>query len=112
MGMSYILWASRRPCGTYKVGRWLCALSDSELGTRSSGLGVPLCSAEHGGRVAGDLQGTLDIDPNLNGILPLQQCERIASTLYSSFPSTKSGGGLVSLFPCRSVSLYGISKHA
>ena len=26
--------------------------------------------------------------------------------------STKSGGGLVSLFPCRSFSLYGVSKHA
>ena len=47
-GMSYILWASRRPCGTYKAGWWLCAPSDSELGTRSSGLGVPLGSAEHG----------------------------------------------------------------
>ena len=35
-GISYILWASRRPCGTYKAGRWLCASSDSELGTRSS----------------------------------------------------------------------------
>ena len=44
---------------------------DSELGTRSSGLGVPLSSAEHGRRVAGDLQGTLDVDPNPNGILPL-----------------------------------------
>ena len=39
-GMSYILWASRRPCGTYKAGRWLCAPSDSELGTRNSELGV------------------------------------------------------------------------
>ena len=72
-GMSYILWASRCPCGTYKAGWWLCAPSDSELGTRSSGLGVPLGSAEHGGRVAGDLQGTLDIDPNPNGIVPLQR---------------------------------------
>ena len=35
-GISYILRASRRPCGTYKAGRWLCAPSDSELGTRSS----------------------------------------------------------------------------
>ena len=70
-GMSYILWASRRPCGTYKAGRWLCAPSDSELGTRSSGLGVPLGSAEHGGWVARGLRGTLDIDPNPNGILPL-----------------------------------------
>ena len=35
-GMSYILWASRRPCGTYKAGRWLCSPLDSELGTRSS----------------------------------------------------------------------------
>ena len=39
-GMSYILWASRRPCGTYKAGRWLCAPSDSELGTRNSELRV------------------------------------------------------------------------
>ena len=70
-GMSYILWASRRPCGTYKAGWWLCTPSDSELGTRSSGLGVPLGNAEHGGRVAGDLRGTLDIDPNPNGIVPL-----------------------------------------
>ena len=67
-GMSYILWASRRPCGTYKAGRWLCAPSDSELR-------VPLGSAEHGGRVAGDLRGTLDIDPNPNGIVPLQRQE-------------------------------------
>ena len=35
-GISYILWASRRPCGTYKAGWWLCAPSDSELGTRNS----------------------------------------------------------------------------
>ena len=70
-GMSYILRASRRPCGMYKAGRWLCAPSDSELGTRNSELGVPLGSAEHGGRVAGDLRGTLDVDPNPNGILPL-----------------------------------------
>ena len=73
MGMSYILQASRRPCGTYKAGRWLCAPSDSELGTRSSGLGGPLGSVEHGGRVAGDLWGTLDINPNPNGIVPLQR---------------------------------------
>ena len=66
-GMSYILRASRRPCGTYKAGWWLCTLLDSELGTWSSGLG----SAEHGGRVAGDLRGTLDINPNPNRILPL-----------------------------------------
>ena len=72
-GMSYILWASRRPCGTHKAGWWLCALSDLELRTRSSGLGVPLGSAEHGGRVAGDLQDTLDVDPNPNGILPLHR---------------------------------------
>ena len=39
--------------------------------TRSSGLGVPLGSAEHGGQVARGLRGTLDIDPNPNGILPL-----------------------------------------
>ena len=32
---------------------------------------IPLSSAEHGGRVAGDLRGTLDVDPNPNGILPL-----------------------------------------
>ena len=46
---------------------------NSELGTRSSGLGVPLGSAEHGGRVAGDLRDTLVVDPNPNGILPLQR---------------------------------------
>ena len=72
-GISYILRASRHPCGTYKAGWWLCAPSDSELGTRSSGLGVPLGSAEHGGRVAGDLWGTLDVDPNPNRILPLHR---------------------------------------
>ena len=72
-GMSYILRASRRPCGMYKAGRWLCAPSDSELGTRSSGLGVPLGSVEHGGRVVGDLQGTLDVDPNPNRILLLHR---------------------------------------
>ena len=72
-GMSYILRASRRPCGTYKAGRWLCAPSDSELGTPSSELGVPLGNAEHGGRVAGDLRDTLNVDPNPNGIDPLQR---------------------------------------
>ena len=71
MGMSYILWASRRPCGMYKVGQWLCALSDLELRTQNLELRVCLSSAEHGGQVAGDLRGTLDIDPNPNGILPL-----------------------------------------
>ena len=71
MGMSYILRASRHPCGTYKAGQWLCAPLDSELRTQSSGLGVPLGSAEHGGQVAGDLRGTLDVDPNPNRILPL-----------------------------------------
>ena len=35
------------------------------------GLGVPLGSAEHGGRVARGLRGTLDVDPNPNRILPL-----------------------------------------
>ena len=70
-GMSYILWGSRRPCGTYKAGQRLCAPSDLELGTWSSGLGVPLGSVEHGGRVVGDLRDTLDVDPNPNGILPL-----------------------------------------
>ena len=72
-GISYILQASRRPCGTYKAGRWLCAPSDSELGTRSSGLGVPLGSAEHGGQVARGLQNTLNVDPNPNGIVPLHR---------------------------------------
>ena len=72
-GMSYILWASRRPCGTYKAGQRLWGPSDSELGTRSSGLGVPLGSAEHGRWVARGLRGTLDIDPNPNGIVPLQR---------------------------------------
>ena len=48
----------------YKAGRWLCAPSASELR-------VHLSSAEHGGWVVGDLRGTLDIDPNPNGILLL-----------------------------------------
>ena len=45
------------------------------FGTRNSesGLGVPLGSVEHGGRVARGLRGTLDIDPNPNGIVPLQR---------------------------------------
>ena len=72
-GISYILRASRHPCGTYKAGRWLCAPSDSELGTPSSGLGVPLGSAEHGGRVAEDLRDTLNVNPNPNGIVPLHR---------------------------------------
>ena len=46
---------------------------NSELGTRSSGLGVPLGSAEHGGRVARGLQDTLNVDPNPNGIVPLHR---------------------------------------
>ena len=41
--------------------------------TQNSELGVPLGSAEHGRWVAGDLRGILDIDPNPNGILPLQR---------------------------------------
>ena len=85
-GMSYILRASRHPCGTYKAGRWLCAPSDSELGTRSSGLGVPLGSAEHGGWVAGDLRGILDVNPNPNGILPLHWLT-LPGMLYD-FPKT------------------------
>ena len=48
----------------YKAGRWLCAPSASELRVHLSG-------AEHGGWVVGDLRGTLDIDPNPNGILLL-----------------------------------------
>ena len=40
------------------------------------GLGVPLGSAEHGGRVARGLQGTLDVDPNPNGIVPLHRLAR------------------------------------
>ena len=36
--MSYILWALRHPCGTYKVGWGLCAPSDSELRTWNSEL--------------------------------------------------------------------------
>ena len=43
------------------------------LGTRNSELGVPLGSAEHGGRVARGLQGTLNVDPNPNGIVPLHR---------------------------------------
>ena len=39
--------------------------------TQNSELRVHLGNAEHGGQVAGDLWGTLDIDPNPNGILPL-----------------------------------------
>ena len=84
-GMSYILWASRRPCGTYKAGQWLCAPSDSELGTWSLGLGVPLGNAEHSGRVVGDLRGTLDVNPNPNGILPLHHVQ--ASSVNPPQPS-------------------------
>ena len=43
------------------------------LGTWSLELRVCLSSVEHGGWVAGDLRGTLDIDPNPNGILPLHR---------------------------------------
>ena len=39
--------------------------------TQNSELGVPLGSVEHGGQVVGDLQGTLDINPNPNRILLL-----------------------------------------
>ena len=46
---------------------------NSELGTRSSGLRVPLGSAEHGGQVVRGLWNTLDVDPNPNGILPLHR---------------------------------------
>ena len=41
------------------------------VAVRTVGLGVPLGSAEHGGRVAGDLWDTLNVDPNPNGIVPL-----------------------------------------
>ena len=41
--------------------------------TRNSELRVCLSSVEHGGWVVGDLRGTLDIDPNPNRILPLDQ---------------------------------------
>ena len=59
--------------GTVAVRTVGLGTRNSELGTPSSGLGVPLGSAEHGGRVAGDLRDTLDVDPNPNGIVPLQR---------------------------------------
>ena len=40
--------------------------------TQNSELRVPLGNVEHSGWVAGDLRATLDVDPNPNGILPLQ----------------------------------------
>ena len=39
--------------------------------TQNSELRVHIGNAEHGGQVAGDLQATLDVNPNPNGILPL-----------------------------------------
>ena len=42
------------------------------LGTQNSEFGVCLSNAEHGRQVAGDLQATLDVDPNPNQILLLQ----------------------------------------
>ena len=56
-----------------------------ELGTRSSGLGVPLGSAEHGGLVAGDLRDTLNVDPNPNGIVPLH---RVRGPEFAASPPT------------------------
>ena len=45
--------------------------------TRNLELRVHLSNAEHGRQVAGDLQATLDVDPNPNGILPLQHVMEI-----------------------------------
>ena len=45
--------------------------------TQNSELRVRLGSAEHGGWVVGDLWGTLDINPNPNGILPLQHMQNV-----------------------------------
>ena len=59
--------------GTVAVRTVGLGTRNSELGTRSSGLGVPLGSAEHGGRVARGLRGTLNVDPNPNGIVPLHR---------------------------------------
>ena len=59
----------------YVQGRTV-AVRTVGLGTRNSELGVPLGNAEHGGRVAGDLRGTLDVDPNPNGIVPLHRLIR------------------------------------
>ena len=53
--------------------------------TRNSELGVPLGSAEHGGRVARGLRGTLDVDPNPNGILPLHWVDCLVVTMGGTF---------------------------
>src|SRR5258708_35764453 len=45
-------------------------------------------------------------------LLPLFWYASMASTSYSSLPSMRSGGGLVSLGPWRSVSLYGVRRAA
>ena len=73
--------------GTVAVRTVGLGTRNSELGTPSLGLGVPLGSAEHGGRVAGDLQGTLNVDPNPNGIVPLQR--ELESSLASGKFSLK-----------------------
>ena len=60
--------------------------------TRNSELGVPLGSVEHGGRVAGDLRDTLDIDPNPNGILPLHHLLKVAQHITEGSPQMQSTG--------------------
>ena len=67
--------------------------------TRNSELGVPLGSAEHGGQVARGLRGTLDIDPNPNGILPLQRLGRKPEAELCAFHSTPGLNIALSLEP-------------
>ena len=71
LGLEAPMWCVQG--GTVAVRTVGLGTRNSELGTPSSGLGIPLGSAEHGGRVAGDLRGTLNVDPNPNGILPLHR---------------------------------------
>ena len=67
----YVLYTLGLEAPMWYVQGGMVAVRTVRLGTQNSELRVPLGSAEHGGQVARGLRGTLDIDPNPNGILPL-----------------------------------------
>ena len=69
----YVLYTMGLEAPMWYVQGGTVAVCTVGLGTRNSELRVRLGSAEHSGQVVGDLRGTLDIDPNPNGILLLQQ---------------------------------------
>ena len=67
----YVLYTMGLKAPMWYIQGGMVAVCTVGLRTWNSELGVRLGSAEHGRQVVGDLRGTLDINPNPNGILPL-----------------------------------------